>query len=674
MQTNLDPEALDGCEPTEKRKTFAHPFMPLANSAKFVTMHLPQKTWAFLWVILGLAATRGFAATPNVDKGRQHWAFQQLSHPKPTRADVSERPGSEVDQFIRNSLQAKGLNLSPTADRRTLIRRATLDLTGLPPTPEEVEAFASDVTPTAYERLLDRLLASPRYGERWGRHWLDLARYADSSGFHNDLDRPYAWRYRDYVIKSFNDDTPYSRFVAEQIAGDELEGAGETGLVATGFGRNGPSNEDNMGNDKEQYRLDELDDVISTTSMVFLGLTVGCARCHDHKHDPITAEDYYRLLAIFNCTEKLGVPKEGKATGANETKQVQALVETSSKIRPTHLLRRGSLANKGPEVQPGVPAVLAGIAPTYPPAAPTERSTGRRRALAEWISDPANPLTYRVLANRIWQHHFGQGLVATPSDFGINGARPTHPELLDFLAARLIADGGRIKPLHKLIMLSATYQQSSRSHPRGLEVDPQNSLLWRMNPRRMEAEILRDSLLAVSGQLNLEMGGKGIKPRMRPELLPASQRNKWPTIVQEGPDHWRRSVYIYVKRQLLLPVLELFDSPTTTDTCAVRTASVLPTQALVLMNDEFVEDQAGYLASRALREAGNEAASAIGRLHALALSAPPSPQRLREALAFVNDREKAYLTEQSAAHPARQRALTDLAHVLMNSSEFLHIE
>lgn len=637
-------------------------------------MHLTPQTLAVLWVMLGLTATRGFAAAPTLDKGRQHWSFQQLSGFQPTRGDVSSRPENEVDRFIRNALQSKGLSLSPAADRRTLIRRATFDLTGLPPTPEEVEKFASDLTSTAYERLIDRLLASPRYGERWGRHWLDLARYADSSGFHNDLDRPHAWRYRDYVIQSFNDDKPYARFVAEQIAGDELAGAGEAGLVATGFGRNGPSNEDNMGNDKEQYRLDELDDVISTTSMVFLGLTIGCARCHDHKHDPITAEDYYRLLAVFNGTEKVGVPKEGKAAGANEPKQVQALVETSSKIRPTYLLRRGSVANKGPEVQPGVPAVLSGITPPYPTPAPTERSTGRRRALAEWITAPANPLTYRVLANRVWQHHFGLGLVSTPSDFGFNGARPTHPELLDFLAARLIADGGRIKPLHKLIMLSATYQQSSRSHPRGLEVDPQNSLLWRTNPRRMEAETLRDSVLAASGQLNLEMGGKGIKPRMRPELLPASQRNKWPTIAQEGPDHWRRSVYIYVKRQLLLPMLELFDSPTTTDTCAVRMASVLPTQALLLMNDEFIEDQAGHLAQRALREAGNEAASAIGRLHALALSAPPAPQRLREALAFVQDRERVYSTEPSATPPARQRALTDLAHVLLNSSEFLHIE
>lgn len=637
-------------------------------------MHLTPQTLAVLWVMLGLTATRGFAAAPTLDKGRQHWSFRQLSQPQPTRGDVSSRPENEVDRFIRNALQSKGLSLSPAADRRTLIRRATFDLTGLPPTPEEVEEFASDLTATAYERLIDRLLASPRYGERWGRHWLDLARYADSSGFHNDLDRPHAWRYRDYVIQSFNDDKPYARFVAEQIAGDELAGAGEAGLVATGFGRNGPSNEDNMGNDKEQYRLDELDDVISTTSMVFLGLTIGCARCHDHKHDPITAEDYYRLLAVFNCTEKVGVPKEGKAAGANEPKQVQALVETSSKIRPTYLLRRGSVANKGPEVQPGVPAVLSGITPPYPTPAPRERSTGRRRALAEWITAPTNPLTYRVLANRIWQHHFGQGLVSTPSDFGFNGARPTHPELLDFLAARLIADGGRIKPLHKLIMLSATYQQSSRSHPRGLEVDPQNSLLWRTNPRRMEAETLRDSVLAASGQLNLEMGGKGIKPRMRPELLPASQRNKWPTIAQEGPDHWRRSVYIYVKRQLLLPMLELFDSPTTTDTCAVRMASVLPTQALLLMNDEFIEDQAGHLAQRALREAGNEAASAIGRLHALALSAPPAPQRLREALAFVQGRERVYSNEPPATPPARQRALTDLAHVLLNSSEFLHIE
>jgi mono/diheme cytochrome c family protein len=604
------------------------------------------------------------------EQAKKHWAFQPLSKANVPAAKDPNWVRNDIDRFVLAGLEGKGIPPSAEADRRTLIRRVSLDLIGLPPSPEEVQAFVGDGSPDAYERLVDRLLESPHYGERWGRHWLDLARYADSSGFHNDLDRPQAWRYRDYVIRSFNDDKPYARFIAEQLAGDEVEGTNEDALVATGFCRNGPSNEDNMGNNKEQYRLDELDDVISTTSSVFLGLTMGCARCHDHKYDPITAEDYYRLLAVFNGTEKLGLPKEAKG---REVMNVQALIETSAKVRPTFLLRRGSLQNRGPEVQPGAPAVLASLPLRFPEPAAGAKSSGRRRTLAEWIGAPENPLTWRVLANRLWQYHFGQGIVTTPSNFGFNGARPTHPELLDYLAARLIANGGRMKPLHKLILLSATYRQSSKEAEAGQRLDPQNTLLWRMNRRRMEAEVLRDSILAVSGRLNEEMGGVGIKPRIRADLLTASQRNKWPALTTEGPAQWRRSVYIYVKRQLLMPMMELFDAPATTDSCARRTESVVPTQALVLMNDEFVEDQAGFLAERAA-QGGDDPSTIIGRMYVLAMSRPPGDTRLHQALAFVESREKSYRDEKSPPAQSRHRALTDLAHVLFNSSEFIHVE
>ncbi|NBU08395.1 MAG: DUF1549 domain-containing protein [Proteobacteria bacterium] len=380
--------------------------------------------------------TVGFGATPSLEVGRKHWAFQPLRRIESPAVRDAAWPRNDVDRFILAALEAKGLKPSPEADRRTLIRRATFDLLGLPPTPEEVEAFVADTSPQAWERVVDRLLASPHYGERWGRHWLDLARYADSSGFHNDLDRPHAWRYRDYVIRSFNEDKPYARFIAEQLAGDEVPGADEETLIATGFCRNAPSNDDNMGKNKEQYRLDELDDVISTTSTVFLGLTVGCARCHDHKTDPISSADYYSLLAVFNGTEKRGVPKESDDKAkAKEAVQLQALIETKAKVPATHLLRRGSLQNKGPEVGPAVPVVLAAKPLEFPAPAADAKSSGRRRVLAEWIAAPDNPLTWRVLANRIWQHHFGRGLVATPSNFGFKGERPTHPELLDFLAA-----------------------------------------------------------------------------------------------------------------------------------------------------------------------------------------------------------------------------------------------
>ncbi len=646
------------------------------------------------------AATRGFSATPSLETGRKHWAFQPLrtTHLPPTQDAAWAR--NDVDRFILAALEAKGLRPSPAADRPTLIRRVTQDLIGLPPSPEEVASFVSDPSPQAWERVVDRLLASPHYGERWGRHWLDLARYADSSGFHNDLDRPHAWRYRDYVIRSFNEDKPYARFIAEQLAGDEVAGADEETLVATGFCRNGPSNDDNMGNNKEQYRLDELDDVIATTSMVFLGVTVGCARCHDHKYDPITSADYYSLLAVFNGTVKKGVPKESDAKDkTKEPVKFQALIETKSKVPPTHLLRRGNLQNKGPEVPPAAPLVLTASPLRFPEPEADAKSSGRRRTFATWLGSPDNALTWRVLANRIWQHHFGRGLVATPSNFGFNGARPTHPELLDFLAARLIADGGRWKPLHKLIVMSATYRQASRVEelnrgkveavPAGgvssastlhpftpSTLDPDNTLLWHANRQRLSAESLRDSILAVSGKLNPQAGGPGIKPRIRAELLTASQRNKWPALKSEGPEQWRRSIYIYVKRQLLMPMMELFDAPTTTDSCAERPISVVPTQALVLMNDEFVEDHAGFLAQRAAVEAevGAEVAKVIERMHLLALTRLPTAERLKQATAFVTTREASYAAEANAPPTPRHRALTDLAHVLFNSSEFITIE
>lgn len=606
-----------------------------------------------------------------------HWAFQPLKKERenaPPQVPSDDGWGrNEVDRFVLSKLRAAGLSPSEEADRVTLLRRVTFDLVGLPPAPDEVVAFVADESPQAWERVIDRLLASPQYGERWGRHWLDLAQYADSSGFHNDLDRPHAWKYRDYVIRSFNDDKPYARFVAEQLAGDEVDGANDESFIATGFCRNGPSNDDNMGKTPAalaQYRADQLDNVISTTSTVFLGLTIGCARCHNHKTEPLTSRDYYSLLAIFNGTQKHGlVPGTEDAKGAkvevDPAIQIQALVERSVKVPKTFVMRRGLAANRGEEVEPAVPAVLVAEPLTFPQPDANEKSSLRRRTLAEWITSPDNPLAWRVLANRVWQHHFGKGIVATPSNFGVSGAAPTHPELLDWLARQLIANGGRLKPLHKLLLMSATYRQSSEHRDAATKIDPSNQLLWRMNLRRLEAEVLRDSILAASGKLNLKGSGPGIKPRVRAELLTASQRNKWPVVTKENEQHWRRSVYIYSKRQLLMPMMELFDAPTTTDSCSVRLVSVVPTQALLLMNDEFVEDQAGYLAARAVAEADDDLPSIVERMFARTVSRVPNSDRLREAIDFVKSRE---------TQSSRTAALTDLAHILFNSSEFMYVE
>jgi hypothetical protein len=613
-----------------------------------------------LLLFIALSTTL-LAKPPSIEEGRKHWAFQPLSDAKPPAVKNTAWPKKDVDRFILAELEKNRLQPSPEADPATLIRRVTLDLTGLLPTPEEVTAFTSDLSNSAdksdaYSALIDRLLQSPHYGERWGRHWLDLARYADTSGTHNDLDRPHAWKYRDYVIRSFNDDKPYARFVAEQIAGDEIDDADEQSLIATGFCRNGTSNDDNMGKTDDalaQYRADQLDDVISTTSSVFLGLTVGCARCHDHKTDPLLQRDYYSLLAVFNGTEKYGlVPdtqdKNDKRIKIDETAKVHALIETSPQVPATRIMLRGSALNLGDEVEPAVPTLFK---PVSFPSAATQTSL-RRKTLAEWITAPDNALAWRVIANRIWQHHFGKGLVASPSNFGFTGGKPSPPELLDYLAQQLIQNGGRFKPLHKMILMSAAYRQSAGPAP--LALRPQ--LL------RMEAEVIRDSILAASGKLNLKLGGPGIKPRLRPDLLPTSQRNKWPLLKQEGPEQWRRSIYIYVKRQLLMPSMELFDAPTTTDSCAMRLDSTVPTQALVLMNDEFVEEQAAFLTQRA---ATDTLEKTIQHMFMLTLSHEADAKRLQQSLDFVKARE---------ATSTRDQALADLAHVLFNSSEFVYIQ
>jgi hypothetical protein len=612
-----------------------------------------------LIIVLALLAPVIRAAAPTVEEGRRHWAFQPLNQGGAPNVKQTTWPLNEVDRFVLAKMEAAGLAPAPEASRATLIRRLSLDLTGLLPTPEEVMAFEKDASPQAYEQLVDRLLKSPHYGERWGRHWLDLARYADTGGFHNDLDRPHAWKYRDYVIRSFNEDKPYARFVAEQLAGDEVEGSNEQSLIATGFCRNGPSNDDNMGKTKEaiaQYEADQMDDVISTTSSVFLGLTLGCARCHDHKTDPLLAKDYYSLYAIFNGTEKLGLGTGAKDKDDKRVKdpsKVMALIERSPEAPATHIMLRGVAASQGDKVEPAVPVVLGSNDVIFPK--PSATTSLRRRTLAEWIASPSNALAWRVLANRVWQHHFGTGIVATPSNFGFTGAKPSHPEMLDFLARELIANGGRLRPLHKLLVMSATYRQA-RSEPHALRF---NTL------QRMEAEVLRDSILAASGKLNRKLGGPGIKPRIRADLLDASQRNKWPVLNEETSEQWRRSVYIYVKRQLLMPGMELFDAPTTTDSCALRLQSTVPTQALVLMNDEFVEDQSRYLAERALRDCGDDLSKSIERLFMLTLARSPTERRKQQALDFVSQRETS---------GNRIAALSDLAHVLFNSSEFITIE
>ncbi|HEU0005978.1 MAG TPA: DUF1553 domain-containing protein [Terriglobia bacterium] len=724
--------------------------------------------------------------SPVTEQDRQFWSFVKPVRPAVPQTKTRNWGRNEIDGFIVHMLESKGLKPAPPAEPATLLRRAYFDLIGLPPSPEEVEAFLNDRSPGAFERVVDHLLASPHYGERWGRHWLDLARYADSGGFEFDVDRPHAWRYRDYVVRSFNDDKPYDRFVQEQLAGDELQSGNPEALVATGFCRNGPT-VDNANN--EQTRVDELDDIVSTTSSVFVGLTVGCARCHDHKYDAISQRDYYRLQAIFLSSQKserlLGTDNEQAAikrrnqeidqqiapfkekiaeierpvrkrlldekverftrlsqqAGALQSKDVveyqnelatqferdvklqpeeieaglspadrqarQALMKEVEKLNRTRpkppaavmaisnmdgkppqgfLLKRGDYRQKGEEVSPGFLSVLS-PADSALTAPVSDASAGRRLRLAQWLTHPDHPLTARVAANRIWQYHFGRGLVGTASDFGVNGERPSHPELLDWLATELVARGWSLKSMHRLIMTSSAYRQSSRWDAEAAKTDPENRLLWRFSPRRIEAENVRDSILVVSGSLNREMGGPGIYPRIDRAVIGTGSTNKWPVDVEEGPATWRRSVYVFQKRSVVLPLLEVFDCPDSTVSSPSRSASTIAPQALALLNNSFVLQQSWRFARRVLQDAGFRPADQTHRAFQLALGRKATERELDWSLDFLGRQARAYAqnghlsSEQDGAgvvpagtDAAGFRALADLCHAMFNLNEFLYLE
>jgi hypothetical protein len=602
------------------------------------------------------------------DEDRGHWAFQPVVRPDAPTVSQADWVRNPIDAFVLAGLDKAELTPSAEVTKLALVRRATFDLIGLPPTPEEVQAFLADESPDAYEKLIDRLLASEHYGERWGRHWLDVARYADSDGFEFDMDRPQAYKYRDYVIRSFNEDKPYDRFIEEQIAGDEIAPGNQEALIATAFLRNGPTI-DNQKNEK--IRFDELDDVVSTTSAVVMGLTVGCARCHDHKYDAIPQRDYYRMLAVFNSMEREMVD------------DVMCVQDIGRKPRETHVLLRGEPHMKGDVVEPGVLSVLETLPVQFPEPPEHAASTGRRATLAHWLTRPENPLTARVMVNRIWHYHFGQGLVRTPSDYGVRGERPTHPELLDWLASEFVAGGWRMKPLHRQIMLSSTYRQASVQDVEKSKRDPQNVWLWRFPLKRNEAEVIRDTILSVAGTLNTQMFGPGVHPRIDPSVIATGSTSKWPVVEKEGPEQWRRSVYVFVKRSVLVPMLEGFDAPNATTTCDRRLVTTVPTQSLQLMNNVFGNDQALLMAQRLRREAGAELPAQIDRAYWLAFQRPVTDTQRAAAVEFVQAeteqhvarlKDDASVYEADRTNVAAERALADFCHVLLNANEFVYVE
>ena len=580
-----------------------------------------------------------------------HWAFRPPTRPALPEVRDPGRVRNPIDAFILATLDAEGLVPASEADRLTLLRRLSFDLIGLPPSPEEADAFLADRAPAAYERLVDRLLASPHYGERQAQGWLDLARYADSDGFEFDQARPEIWRYRDWVVSAFNRDLPYNRFVRLQIAGDEAEPGHSDALVATGFNRLYPDMVDL--NDQGLRRQNALNDITETTASVFLGLTMGCARCHDHKYDPIKQSDFYSLQAFFTPA-RFRDDLELAGNGADPSPRARGLDETGEPVPPTYLLRRGEYGNRGPEVLPSFPASLTDE--TEPTITPTAGSSGRRSALADWLVDPANPMTSRVLVNRLWQGHFGRGIVASSSDFGLIGDDPSHPELLDWLATEFLARGQSLKAMHRLIVTSATYRQSSRFDAHAFEADPENTMLWRHSRRRMGGEAIRDAMLAASGMLNHAIGGPCVFPELPAELTKLSGKGAaWPVSPREE-DRDRRSLYVFLRRNLRFPLFEAFDKPDTNASCPRRAVTTIAPQALSLFNGKLSADCAAALADRGRREADTRPAQ-VERLYRLALGRPPDPEEQRIASEFLEG-----------------ASLADLALAIFNVNEFVYID
>jgi hypothetical protein len=674
------------------------------------------------WVRQGAYWPRSAGSDASDSASRKHWAFAPVSVVQ-LPSDPTGWADSAIDRFIAAKHREHGLHPVRQADRRTLLRRLRFDLTGLPPAAEEMDAFLADTAPDAYARLVDRLLASPAYGERWGRHWLDVARYADTAGDNADYPIPEVRLYRDYVIDAFNADKPYDRFVREQLAGDLLAGQGPRDkyaerVIATGFlalsrrYATGPY---------ELWHL-TLEDAITTTGAAFLGLTLRCARCHDHKFDPVSMEDYYGLYGIFASTTfpyagseefssmnkdrqhfvPLLPPGEAAPIGEAYRRKLAELraeikkAERPDKVRPVGLpaLRDQLRALERPGLPPQLPGAYA-VSEGKPVSVPIQRQgdperPGRvvRRAvpkslgiapvpvpadgsgrlqLAEWLTRRDHPLTARVLVNRLWQHHFGRGLVATTNNFGTRGEPPTHPELLDWLADRFVKSGWSIKAMHRLILLSKTYQLASDDDPANALRDPDNRWCWRHERQRLDAESIRDAMLSVAGHLD----------RRRPEPHPFPPINQW---------HWtqhnpfkavypsrHRSVYLMTQRIQRHPFLALFDGPDTNASTGRRSSSTVPLQALYLMNNPFVREQAEGLARRLLA-AAPDAAGRIAKAHVLAWGRPPSPAEVEKGIAYVRRYQDQLARDGAPAERRELEAWSSYARVLLTANEFVYVD
>lgn len=745
------------------------PDADIAVLSKWVKEKLPVST-----------ADLGTAEPPPAEKNgvvteeaKKYWAYQPVKRPAvPTAKTPAKNP---IDAFLTAKIEAKGLVPNGAADRVALVRRAYYDLIGLPPTPEQVDAFVNDKSPTAFAKLVDELLASPHYGEKWGRHWLDVVRYAETNGYERDGPKPNAWRFRDYVIRSFNADKRYDQFVREQLAGDELPGESTDAIIATGFYRLGIWDDEPA--DRDQALYDGYDDLVTVTGQTFLAMTMNCARCHDHKKDPIPQADYYKFVAFFrdirpfsdtrgagpstNSTDITPLDKrrlyeddlkERRAKIAELSKKMEALENEAiktlpaadqraaegddrpqvvaklpkaftdvqrreySKLKreradlerkpvpnqefalsvnhcdptppPVYVLARGNPhAPKEKELcVPGFPTVLGLPDPIIPSSKRGAKTSGRRTALANWIADAKNPMTARVMVNRVWQHHFGRGIVPSPSDFGKLGESSTHPELLDWLASEFVeptagqpwsaaGDAWTLKRLHRLIMTSNAYQMSSAGNAKNLAADPANTLFWRFNMRRLVAEEVRDSILNVSGKLKLDLFGPSVFPKIPQEVLAGQSvpGNGW--LISRGggydprnPDAGnRRSVYTHVKRSLQVPILINHDQADTDSSCPVRYTTTVPTQALGMLNSEFTNESAATFAKKLRTESPNDLARQVSVAIRLTTGRVPTDAEVKKDVAFLTSlKDKHRLSE--------EEALARYTLLALNTNEFVYLD
>ncbi len=628
-------------------------------------------------------------AAPNAPLGtykpseRRHWAFVNRAHPEVSKFTApADRAWARtpIDAFILAKLQQENLRPSPEASRATLIRRLYFDLTGLPPTPAEIAQYVADKSPNSYAKLVDRLLENPHYGERWGQHWLDVVRFAETDGFEYDTHRKDAWRYRDYVIRAFQNDKPYNRFVTEQLAGDEISPKEDETLIAAGFNRLGPLRKNAGNQEVASSRNEVLTEMTNVVGSALLGVTLGCARCHDHKFDPIRQSDYYRIQAYFAAAQDKDLPRattEEQAAWKAKAEPIEAelkklkmsmrgttpdkrqeilkkmeelqenmpepipavhtVADDMEKKSPIHILARGEYTNKGDAVGMRPLGILL---PDAVPELPQDLQHPRVE-LAKWVTDPDNPLTARVMVNRIWQYHFGRGIVGTANDFGRMGTRPSHPELLDYLANEFVAGGFSVKQMHRMILNSNAYRQASSTiNTVAADKDPENALLWKFSRRRLDAEEIRDAMLAVSGKLNIKAGGPSIMIPIDKGLVNALYKPSQWAPPKDVSEFNRRSVYLIAKRNLHLPFMEVFDAPDLLTSCQRRATSTHAPQALELLNGDISNQQAEALMNRLEADAGPDPRKQIDLAYRLVSGRAPNPKELAQSLAFLKTQSR----------------------------------